>query len=106
MSARRGVLSLLCLGAIGSSAVAPAPVSAQVTKVRDLAFGTVITGTTTAVSVTGLNAAMWQIHVTLLAALGTVSLTLPTSLARSGGGTAMPVTFCATCGRYRVNSSN
>jgi len=79
---------------------------AQASRIQDLAFGTVVTGTTTSASVTGPSAAEWQIHVSLLSALGSFTLTLPATLARAGGGASMPVSFCATCGRYRLNNSN
>jgi hypothetical protein len=79
---------------------------AQASRIQDLAFGTVITGTTTSASVTGPSAAEWRIHVSLLSTLGSFTLTLPTTLTRSGGGASMPVSFCATCGRYTVNNSN
>jgi hypothetical protein len=87
------------------SGVMVAPAASQVTKERDLAFGTVITGTTTSVSVTGTQSARWRIHVNLLSA-GNFTLTLPTTLTRSGGGGSMSITFCSTCGVYRINNSN
>lgn len=95
---RRAALALLVLGL-------PAPARAQVTTLNGLAFGTVITGTSTTVAVTSASAAQWQIHVTILSALGTFSLALPTQLVRSGGAQTMPVSFCATCGRWRQNSN-
>jgi hypothetical protein len=79
---------------------------AQASRIQDLAFGTVVTGTTTSTSVAGPSAAQWRIHVSLLSALGSFTLTLPATLTRSGGGATMPVSFCATCGRYRINNSN
>jgi hypothetical protein len=87
------------------SGVVVAPAASQVTKERDLAFGPVITGTTTSVSVTGTQSARWRIHINLLSA-GNFRLTLPTTLTRSGGGGSMSITFCSTCGVYRINNSN
>ena len=60
---------------------------------------------TSFVQVTSASAAQWQIHVTILSVLGTFSLVLPTQLVRSGGAQSMPISFCATCGRWRQNSN-
>jgi hypothetical protein len=76
-----------------------------VTAQRDLSFGQVITGTTTSVAVTSPNAAMWKM-VGLISIGGGFSFTLPTVLTRSGGGATMPITFCSTCARYNVGSTN
>ena len=89
-----------------ATSMTPARAAAQVSRVRDLSFGTVITGTTTSIAVTSSGAAMWQIHVSLLSTLGSFTLSLPTTLTRNGGGGSMPLTFCSTCARYRVNNSS
>ncbi|HYF38459.1 MAG TPA: DUF4402 domain-containing protein [Gemmatimonadales bacterium] len=72
-----------------------AQASAQVTALRNLAFGTIVSGTTTSVSKTSVSAAQWSIAGTFLAG-GTFQLTLPTTL--TGPGTAIPITFSATDG--------
>lgn len=78
--------------------------AAQVTTLRPLAFGTVITGTSTSVAPTDPTAAVWRIH-GVLGVSGGVTFTLPTVLTRVGGGATMPVTFCATCAVYRINGA-
>jgi hypothetical protein len=98
----------LALGATLSRAsllvsLVAAPLSAQVTADRPLAFGTVVSGTTTAVTKTSASAAQWKIHGSLLFA-GGFQLTLPASL--TGPGTAIPLTFSASDGIYKVNSSS
>jgi hypothetical protein len=103
---RPAVIVALVLAVTLAATSVAGPAAAQVTRVRDLAFGTVVTGATTSVAVTGTGAAMWRIHVTLVSVLGSFALTLPTALTRSGGGGTMPIAFCGTCGRYRVNSSS
>ena len=87
-------------------AAAPVRSQAQVTRLADLAFGTVISGTTTSVAPTDAAAASWRIHYTLLAVASSFQLTLPTELTKSGGGATMTVTFCSTCGKYRFNNTN
>jgi hypothetical protein len=74
----------------------------QVTTLRNLAFGTITSGTTTSVAKTSANAAQWRIHVPI--SLVGFQLTLPTSL--TGPGTAIPITFSSTDGVYRVNTNN
>jgi hypothetical protein len=86
------VLSLLGVGEI----------EAQVTTQRNFAFGTIISGATTSVLSTSASAAQWRIHLNV--SLAGFQLTLPTAL--TGPGTAIPLTFSATDGRYRVNNSN
>ncbi|MDQ6925612.1 MAG: hypothetical protein M3154_05175 [Candidatus Eremiobacteraeota bacterium] len=53
--------------------------------------------------VTDAAAAAWRIR-GVLGVSGGVTLTLPTVLTRVGGTETMPVTFCGTCGAYRINS--
>lgn len=79
---------------------------AQVTALADLRFGTVVAGVPTNIAATSSNAANWRIHYTILALASNFTLTLPTALSRVGGGATMPVSFCSTCGIYRVNNSN
>ena len=84
--------------------IAPHTATGQVTTLSDLTFGTVITGTTTSVGATSASAANWRIHGSIGVA-GIITLSLPSTLTRSGGG-SMPVSFCSTCARYRINNSN
>jgi hypothetical protein len=98
----------LALGATLSRAslllgLATAPLSAQVTANRPLAFGTVVSGTTTAVTKTSASAAQWTIHGSLQFA-GGFQLTLPASL--TGPGAAIPLTFSSSDGIYKLNSSS
>jgi hypothetical protein len=86
--------------------VASASVQAQVTALADLRFGTVVAGVPESVLPTSSDAANWRIHYTLLAVASNFQLTLPTQMARAGGGTGMPVSFCSTCGVYRINNSS
>ena len=101
--ALRGAAGTLTAAALAVTADAGRAV-AQVTTLRPLAFGTVITGTSTAVAPTDARAAVWRIR-GILGVSGGVTFTLPTVLTRVGGGSTMPVTFCATCGVYRVNGA-
>lgn len=84
---------------------APRSSCAQVTAVKGLQFGTVISGTSTNVLPKDAGAAQFKISGLVMAATY-ANLTLPTTLARVGGGAPMPVSFCATCGIYRVNNNN
>jgi hypothetical protein len=77
----------------------------QVTTLSPLAFGTVITGTSTSVAPTSASAANWKVHGKVGIA-GIITLTLPSTLARTGGGTGMPVAFCSTCAVYQINNSS
>jgi hypothetical protein len=81
------------------------PVHAQVTTVNTLSFGVVLAGTTTSIAPTSASAAHWRIEGVVGLGAG-FSLTLPSTLARVGGGGSMPVTFCGTCGIHRLNNSN
>lgn len=83
----------------------PRAAVAQVTTLGNLTFGQVITGTTTSVLPTSASAASWRIHGSIGVA-GIITITLPSTLARAGGGTGMPVSFCTTCAVYRINNSN
>jgi hypothetical protein len=60
---------------------------------RNLAFGTILSGTTTSVSKTSANSAQWR-FTGLFALGGSFVLTLPTTL--TGPGTAIPLTFSTT----------
>jgi hypothetical protein len=68
---------------------------AQVTTLRNLAFGTILSGTTTSVNKTSVLSAQWSFSGTFLLP-GTFALTLPTTL--TGPGTAIPITFSTTDG--------
>jgi hypothetical protein len=81
--------------AVSALLVSSQQAAAQVTTLKDLAFGTVTSGTTTSVSKTSVNAAQWRISGTFLLG-GTFELTLPTTL--TGPGTAIPITFGASDG--------
>jgi hypothetical protein len=78
-------------------------VTAQVTTLRDMSFGTITSGTTTQVPKTSANAAEWKIHGTS-ALTGGFQLTLPTTL--SGPGATLAISFSTTDGAYRVNVNN
>jgi hypothetical protein len=69
--------------------------AAQVTTLRNLAFGTITSGTTTSVNKTSVNAAQWTFSGTFLLG-GTFELTLPTTL--SGSGTDISITFGSSDG--------
>jgi hypothetical protein len=76
----------------------------QVTTLRNLAFGTITSGTTTSVAKTSANAAQWKITGTTVVG-GGFQLTLPTTLSGPGGAT-MAITFSTTDGVYRINNNN
>lgn len=76
---------------------------AQVTTLRNLAFGTITSGTTTTLLPTSANAANWRIQGTISLG-GGFQITLPTSLA--GPGPALPITFTTTSGIYRVGTNS
>jgi hypothetical protein len=76
--------------------------AAQVSTLRNLAFGTVSSGITTSVSKISVNAAQWTFSGTFLLG-GSFQLTLPSTL--TGPGTAIPITFSATDG-LRNTSNN
>lgn len=89
--------------ALMMGATAPS-VDAQVTRLRDMSFGTILSGTTTTVSKTSANAAQWRIR-GLLGIGGGFQLTLPTTLSGPGGST-LSVTFSASDATYRVGTNN
>jgi len=98
---RRGVVVVASLVALaGRSTVG----KAQVTTLTPLAFGTIVTGTTTSIAPSSVDAASWRVHGSIGIA-GVISIGLPSSLVRAGGG-SMPISFCSTCGLYRTNNSN
>ncbi|HXC25289.1 MAG TPA: hypothetical protein VNU46_05185 [Gemmatimonadaceae bacterium] len=78
---------------------------AQVTKLSDLSFGTILTGSTSAVAVTSGNAAEWKAHEGLSVSTS-ITFSLPTALTRTGGGGTIPLTFCSTCAVYHTNTNN
>ena len=95
---RSGWALLLLMTGLGSR-----PVTAQVTTLRNMTFGTITSGTTTSVTKTSANAAEWKIHGTSVLT-GGFQLTLPASL--SGPGATLAITFSTTDGAYRVNVNN
>ena len=97
-------LTALAVVACGSSLI-PARATAQVTVLSDLSFGNIFSGATTSIAPTNASAAGWKIHGSVGVA-GVITVSLPASLTKSGGGATMPVTFCSTCGVYRINNSN
>ena len=82
----------------------PTIATGQVTPLSELSFGTVITGTTTSVTPTSASAGSWRIR-GILGIAGVITVSAPSTLTKSGGG-SMSVTYCSTCGIYRVNNSN
>jgi hypothetical protein len=84
----------------------PSVGESQVTSLAPLSFGVVVAGLPKAVLPTDPDAARWRIHYSVLAVASGFQITLPTQLVRSGGGAGLPVSFCGTCGRYRLNNSN
>lgn len=87
--------------------VAAAPVgdAQSVTALTGLSFGTILSGTTTSIAPTVTGAMSFDIYGPL-GLNGGWTLTLPTSLARTGGGATMPITFCSTCGVFRISNTN
>jgi hypothetical protein len=82
--------------------VVPANATGQVVTIRDLAFGTILSGTTTSVSKTSANSAQWRFTGTFTIG-GSFVLTLPTTL--TGPGTAIPITFSAVDGQRSTTNN-
>ena len=93
---RAAALAALLVLAGGSRA------SAQVVTLRNLAFGTITSGTTTSVSKTSASAAQWRFTGSF-PVTGSFTLTLPTTL--TGPGTAIPITFAATDGQRSTTNN-
>ncbi len=93
------VAALLAIGLVAAASQG----RAQVTTLRNLAFGTITSGTTTAVAPTSVSAAEWRIQ-GFLGLGASFRLTLPTTL--TGPGPALAITFSPTSGIYRVNNPN
>jgi hypothetical protein len=74
----------------------------QVTTLRNLAFGTITSGTTTSVSKASASSAQWRFSGSFPLG-GSFSFTLPTTL--TGPGTAIPITFGTSDGQ-RSTSNN
>jgi len=87
-----------------ASGLLRAQILGTVTNQRGLAFGTVISGTTTSIAPTAAGAAMWWVHGAITIG-GGFTFTLPNNLTTSGGAT-MPITFCTTCAIYRVGNTS
>ena len=89
---RRRVAMLVALALV----LARAEAGGQVVAMRDLAFGTILSGTTTTVSKTSASSAQWR-FTGLFVLGGSFVLTLPTTL--TGPGTAIPISFSTTDGQ-------
>ncbi len=79
-----------------------AEAAAQVTTLRNLAFGTIPSGTTTSVSKNSANSAQWRFTGTFTLG-GSFALTLPTAL--TGPGTAIPITFSTSDGQRNTTNN-
>jgi hypothetical protein len=101
----RAARAALRLTIVGGALLLPREGRSQVVALRDLGFGTIISGTTTSVAPTDVTSAEWRIT-GILGLFGSVTFTLPSSLTRAGGSETMPVSFCGTCGKFRVNNSS
>ncbi len=73
----------------------------SVAALRGLAFGNMISGVPTTVLATSAGALAFRISGLVGVGLG-FSFVLPSTLVRSGGGPGLPVSFCSSCGIYRV----
>ena len=103
---RHALRALLVLGALIATGGVGTRASAQTTtKLNNLSFGTILTGTTSTVTLTSGNAAEWQYHQTL-ALVTSFTFTLPTAMTRTGGGGSIPLTFCSTCAAYRGTTND
>lgn len=94
---KRRVAMLVALALV----LARAEASGQVVRMRDLAFGTILSGTTTTVSKTSASSAQWRFTGSFPLG-GSGVLTLPTTL--TGPGAAIPISFSTTDGQH--NSVN
>ena len=93
-----------CLASLALAAtMSPSVTRAQVVALRDLTFGTLISGTPTSVAANSATSAEWRIT-GILGLFGSITFTLPTHLTRAGGSETLPVSFCNTCGIIRVNT--
>ncbi len=80
----------------------PAEARGQVVTMRNLAFGTILSGTTTSVSKASANSAQWRFTGTF-ALGGSFVLTLPTTL--TGPGAAILITFSSTDGQRSTTNN-
>ena len=80
----------------------PAEANGQVVRMRDLTFGTILSGTTSSVSKTSANSAQWRFTGTF-ALGGNFTLTLPTTM--TGPGTAIALTFSTTDGQRSTTNN-
>jgi len=80
----------------------PAEANGQVVRMRDLTFGTILSGTTSSVSKTSANSAQWR-FTGLFALGGNFVLTLPTTM--TGPGTAIALTFSTTDGQRSTTNN-
>jgi hypothetical protein len=91
-----GVLAVLVAAGI------PAEASGQVVRMRDLSFGTILSGTTSSVSKTSANSAQWR-FTGLFVLGGNFVLTLPTTM--TGPGAAIALTFSTTDGQRSTTNN-
>jgi hypothetical protein len=84
------------------AAVVPAEASAQVITMRNLDFGTILSGTTSSIGKASASSAQWRFAGTF-ALGGSFVLTLPTTL--TGPGTAIPITFSTTDGQRSTTNN-
>jgi hypothetical protein len=96
MRARVALLAAL------AAAVSPARASGQVVTMRNLTFGTILSGTTSSVGKASANSAQWRFTGTF-ALGGSFVFTLPTNL--TGPGAAIPITFSTTDGQRSTTNN-
>lgn len=101
----RSIVTAAFFGVALFACMIPHRANAQVSATRALTFGTILAGTSTSVAPNSANAAEFRIS-GILGISGSVSMTLPATLKRTGGTETMTVTFCNTCGLYRLGNSN
>ncbi|MBL0937838.1 MAG: hypothetical protein IBJ03_03025 [Gemmatimonadaceae bacterium] len=97
------LIGVLFAGTHGTAHTAAAQTT--VTTLRGLAFGSVTSGVSKAIAANSANSLSFRIS-GVLGVGGGFSFTLPTSLPRVGGGASLPVTFCTTCGIYRLGTNS
>lgn len=97
------LVGVLFAGVHGAASTGHAQTS--VTTLRGLAFGNVTSGVSKAIAANSANSLSFRIS-GVLGIGGGFSFTLPSSLPRVGGGASLPVTFCATCGIYRLGTNS
>jgi hypothetical protein len=96
------VRSRIALLAALVTAGIPREASGQVVTMRNLSFGTILSGTTNSVGKATANSAQWRFTGTFTLG-GSFVLTLPTTL--TGPGTAIPITFSTTDGERNTTNN-